>query len=129
MIDLTGVRILVVDDTYHNRLLINMMLKPFGAKIHAAQNSEEFFDFMSKEVFDVILMDIQLAEKLTGVDLARHVDEFFPNNNVILQTAYEINQSYSDIKCVKSLIRKPIKLETLITTIQRVIKNDNRRVC
>jgi signal transduction histidine kinase/ActR/RegA family two-component response regulator len=58
--NLTGVRILVVDDGPTNRKLIKLLLSRRGAEIVTAENGEVALELAAGRPFDVILMDMQM---------------------------------------------------------------------
>ncbi|MBS0123843.1 ATP-binding protein [Thetidibacter halocola] len=57
---LVGMRILVVDDTATNRLLMRRFLEPTQAQLAFAEDGQEAVDRARARRFDVILMDIQM---------------------------------------------------------------------
>jgi signal transduction histidine kinase/ActR/RegA family two-component response regulator len=58
--DLTGVRVLVVDDGVTNRKLIKLLLSRRGAQIVTAENGAIALDQAAVRAFDMILMDMQM---------------------------------------------------------------------
>jgi CheY-like chemotaxis protein/anti-sigma regulatory factor (Ser/Thr protein kinase) len=58
--DLTGIRILVVDDGATNCKLIKLLLSRRGADIVTAENGQIALDKAAAQEFDVILMDMQM---------------------------------------------------------------------
>ena len=58
--NLTGVRVLVVDDGPTNRKLIKLLLSRRGAEIVTAENGEVALELAADRPFDVILMDMQM---------------------------------------------------------------------
>jgi signal transduction histidine kinase/ActR/RegA family two-component response regulator len=58
--NLTGVRVLVVDDGATNRKLIKLLLSRRGAEIVTAENGEMALELAADRKFDVILMDMQM---------------------------------------------------------------------
>ena len=59
-VDLTGVRVLVVDDGPTNRKLIQLLLGRRGAEIHTAENGAVALAQMEENPADVVLMDMQM---------------------------------------------------------------------
>ncbi len=53
-------KILVVDDSEENRELINLVLSHQGLTIHLAENGLEAINSMKNNLFDVVLMDVQM---------------------------------------------------------------------
>ncbi|MCI3133154.1 hybrid sensor histidine kinase/response regulator [Phenylobacterium aquaticum] len=59
-IDLTHVRILVVDDHDANRDLIRAVLAPFGPELHEAETGEAAIAAAQAAPYDLILMDLRM---------------------------------------------------------------------
>jgi len=78
---LAGKRFLVAEDNEINQKLIDYVLKNAGANVTLASNGSEAIDFVQKnEVFDLIIMDLQMPE-MDGYAATR-----FIRNNLHLQT-------------------------------------------
>lgn len=58
--DYAGSKILIVEDNKINQLVVAKMLIKIGMKVETANNGKEGVEFMEKEDFDLILMDIQM---------------------------------------------------------------------
>jgi signal transduction histidine kinase/ActR/RegA family two-component response regulator len=58
--DLTGVRVLVVDDGATNRKLIHLLLERRGAQVSMAENGAIALLAATEHEFDIILMDMQM---------------------------------------------------------------------
>lgn len=57
---LRGTKILVVDDSEDNRLLVRMFLSAVGASVDFAENGREGMEKALANEFDAVLMDIQM---------------------------------------------------------------------
>ena len=57
---LPGVRILVVDDSADNRLLLNRILLGAGATVDMAENGQEALNRIGQCSYDMVLMDLQM---------------------------------------------------------------------
>jgi signal transduction histidine kinase/ActR/RegA family two-component response regulator len=57
---LTGLKVLLVDDSEVNRFIASSFLKRLDAEIHTAENGEEAVSMISKNFFDVVLMDLHM---------------------------------------------------------------------
>ncbi|MFS4456385.1 ATP-binding protein [Maribacter sp. 2304DJ31-5] len=55
-----GISVLLVEDNVHNQLLAKNYFKRWGSDIVIAENGKEALDFIGKNTFDVILMDLQM---------------------------------------------------------------------
>jgi two-component system sensor histidine kinase RpfC len=55
-----GLRILVAEDNLTNQKVIAKMLERAGHRPHLVANGEEALDAMEREVFDIVLLDLQM---------------------------------------------------------------------
>jgi len=68
--NLSGVRVLVAEDSVDNQELIGIMLSKAGAKVVFAENGRIAVDKAQSEFFDVILMDLNMPE-MDGYEATR----------------------------------------------------------
>lgn len=73
------VRLLVVEDNDINRLIINKHIKDWGFKHEEACNGVEAVDMVSKNDYDVVLMDIEMPE-MNGYMAAEKIRTTLPEN-------------------------------------------------
>ncbi|SDZ98849.1 response regulator [Alkalimonas amylolytica] len=67
-----AVRLLVVDDNETNQAFIQAMLASFPLQLTAAMTGLQALELCQQQVFDLILMDIQLPD-LSGVEVTRQL--------------------------------------------------------
>ena len=65
--DLSDMNVLLVEDNEINQLLTTKLLGKWGANVQVANNGFEALEFLEKEGFDVVLMDMQMPE-MGGVE-------------------------------------------------------------
>jgi PAS domain S-box-containing protein len=119
-----NLKILLVDDSETNRLLISKYLKDSKYQIVEAEDGAVAFEKYKSDNFDLVLMDIQMPNK-NGYESTRDIRSWEKVNNrtrtpIIALTAYA---TYADES--KSLeagcdqhITKPIKKETLLHVLE-----------
>lgn len=118
-------RILIVDDTEDNRLLLLTYLKKFPLEIIQAENGLVAVEKALKEPFDLILMDIQMPV-MDGYAATEKIRKWESQNKMkpVPIIAVSANAMAEDIHkslqvgCTEHLT-KPIKKSALVDMIQR----------
>jgi PAS domain S-box-containing protein len=72
LIDLSSLRLLLVEDNSFNQLIASKFLKQWGIDPHYASNGLEALNMLEKNVYDIILMDLQMPE-MDGYETARRI--------------------------------------------------------
>jgi PAS domain S-box-containing protein len=125
-------RILVAEDDEFNQLLLTRLLGKFGYRATVVDNGLEALALLKSEIFDIVLMDVQMPE-MDGLTATRHVrDDNFPALNrrvpIIALTAFAM-QGDRD-KCIdagmNAYISKPIKPEELLETLEEWIEEGRK---
>ncbi|WP_035178140.1 response regulator [Alkalihalobacterium bogoriense] len=84
-------KILVVDDQYGIRVLLNEILQKDGYKMFQAANGVQALTIVEKEVPDLVLLDMKIPG-MDGLEILRRIKEIKPEVQVIMMTAYgELN--------------------------------------
>ncbi|GGI23585.1 PAS domain S-box protein [Pedobacter mendelii] len=119
---LVGKKVLVTDDNDLNRLVASILLLDYGATVMVAENGETAIDMISKENFDIILMDIQMPV-MNGYETTRKIRKMGNTIPIIALTASAIKGERE--KCLacgmNDYITKPINEEEFLNTIDKWI--------
>ncbi|TPE43147.1 PAS domain S-box protein [Pontibacter mangrovi] len=125
---LGAIRVLLAEDNEVNVLLAQSILEGWGAKVDVALNGQEAVNLAEKNVYDVILMDIQMPE-LSGVEatqlIRRFTDPAHANVPVIALTANALKGDAEKYMAagMNEYLSKPFEEEKLFTKIHAVITN------
>ncbi len=113
------IRILLVEDNATNRTFLALYLRRKGYLVEEACNGFEAMDFLSKNEFDVVFMDIQMPG-LDGVETTRKIrrdtsGKFSPDIPIIAMTAHTMkkDREYFLSAGMDYYVAKPIELEQL----------------
>ncbi|MBF0427181.1 MAG: response regulator [Magnetococcales bacterium] len=118
-------RILLVDDSEDNRLLIKTYLKGETCEVHTAEDGKVALEQMRLHAFDLVLMDVQMPtmDGYTATRAWRRIEkqEGLPHLPVVALTAYALreNVAQSQEAGCDAHITKPIKKKTLLEIIER----------
>ncbi len=117
--------VLLVEDVEINVLVAKTMLEKLGAKVDIAYNGKETYEKVSRNVYDLILLDIQLPDT-TGFEIAQKLQEKYQNDeleilplmvalsaNVRLSNKDYINKGMDDV------LHKPLKFEDLTQCLKK----------
>ncbi|OBQ46352.1 response regulator [Halodesulfovibrio spirochaetisodalis] len=82
-------KVLIVDDEENIRLLYKDAFEEDGYVVALSDGSEPILDVLKREDPDVVILDIRLNQKLTGLDLLQDIRSTNTTLPVILSTAYD----------------------------------------
>ncbi|MEJ2567930.1 MAG: response regulator, partial [candidate division WOR-3 bacterium] len=122
--DLPPMKILLVEDTEDNRLLIEAFLKKSLIEIDEAENGKIAFEKFKKNVYDLVLMDMQMpimdgytaTKKIRAWEKRVGAEE----TPVIALTAFALKgdaEKCLDAGC-NTHVAKPVKMETLVEVLK-----------
>lgn len=117
--ELSGINVLLVEDSYDNEMLIRAYLKGTGVDLHVAHNGAEAIDCATNQRFDVVFMDIQMPV-MDGLEATRRLKSKNYDVPIVALSAHalpeEIERSIS-AGC-HSHLTKPIMRKVLIDRIR-----------
>jgi two-component system, sensor histidine kinase len=113
---LTGLRVLLVDDGDSNRKLISLILKRAGAVLTEASNGKQACDIaLGGKTFDVVLLDMQMPI-MDGYTAARTMRASGLKSPIVALTAHAMKEDRD--KCMDAgcsdYLAKPVSAEELI---------------
>ena len=121
-------RILVIDDSTTNIVLLEAVLTDKGYVIETALTVKEAFARMDKQLPDLILLDL-LMPKVSGFDFLEQIrrNEMTKKTPVIVISA--LNTDDENLQKIKNLdavdfLRKPIDIQYLVSLVEKTLKQD-----
>lgn len=118
---ISGIEILLVEDSIDNEALMSLYLMNAGAKVDIARNGFEAIEAASKREYDVILMDVQMPG-LDGLEATRRLRAQGYKKPIIALTAHALPEEVE--KSLKAgcdnHVTKPISRVNLIRAIEWV---------
>lgn len=91
-------------------------------------NIDDFLEKIDQDKYDILLIDINLKEEITGLDLIRNILYQNPKEKIIVLTSYDL-ANYKDIAFgleVKDFINKSIEMDELIRRIKNVYQGKSK---
>ena len=116
---LTGLRVLVADDSKDNIFLVERLLKKKGVIVETAANGAEAYRQALAGEFDVVLMDIQMPV-LDGYEATRALREAGYRKPIIALTAHAMaeERARSHAAGCDGHLTKPLNSEELVSTLR-----------
>ncbi len=115
-------QILIVDDNWENRAILQNMLEPLGFKTMNAVNGIEGVKFAAEHKPDLILMDLVMPE-MNGFDATAEIRKTLKDIPIIAASAsvFEEHRQLSlDVGC-NHFLDKPIRESELLDVIKRFL--------
>jgi len=120
--DWSGKKLLIVEDNDINCLLFEHILNNTKLDFIFAISSNDFFDLVDNNTYDLILMDINICEDITGIDLIKYLKYNNIKTPVIIHSALDsYNLDNPDIKGI-DVIRKPMDINLFMVKLNNVFK-------
>lgn len=125
--------ILVIDDDVDVLTAVRLLLRPEVKEIVTEKNPENLRSILSKQDFDVILLDMNFNSSINtgneGIFWLKKIKEFRSEASVVMITAYgDIDLAIRSLKeGAFDFVVKPWHNEKLLTTIKEAIKQKENK--
>lgn len=123
LVGVEGKRILVIDDNYTNRLILQKLLEYWNLAPFLASTGVEAIEILSRDNnFDLVLTDMQMPI-MNGIELARIVKKKNPKLPIILLSSLgdERNKDFPGL--FDAVLTKPIKHQVLCKYILQELRS------
>lgn len=126
-----GQHILVVDDEPSITHLVCEMLEEYGYRAKGVTSSREALKYFRDHAgeFDAMITDMMMPE-MDGLALCDRVLEQRPDLPVMVMTGYVHHDKLERLKQngIERVLTKPVRLETLMRQVNRLLENSRPRV-
>ena len=116
--------ILIVDDDKLTCDFIEELLDEFKVHISSTQNPLDAIDLGKEQTFDVIISDINLQNRLTGLDILKNFKQLLPDSEVILISGFGTLETA--IEAVREgafdYISKPFNINEVKAVVKRALE-------
>lgn len=116
-------RVLIVEDTRANQELVRVLIERMGYEVQIAENGQEALEWIDKETFDLVLMDMQMPV-MNGYDATRRIRSLGLSMPVVALTAHAMKGD--DQKCYEAgyddYLTKPVNREKLKAVLEKYIR-------
>lgn len=123
---LYGKRILIAEDNLMNQKLLQIILSKYKVTIDIANDGQEAIDLMESNIYDLVLMDIQMP-RVDGIGATEYIRNKMGdkqrNTPIVALTAYAFKDEIE--RCLKvgmnAYVPKPIDKKIFFDTIAKVL--------
>ena len=119
--DVSGLRVLVVEDNAVNRRVAELMLRRLRCEVHAVEGGNAALEVVQRERFDALLLDIQMPD-LDGLEVTRRLRSLpSPQPHIVVMTASaQPNDAEAALRAGADIfLAKPVSLEQLARALQQ----------
>lgn len=120
-------KILLAEDNLINQKVATSILKRLGYQIDIAVNGIEVIEFLKRQHYDVVLMDIQMPE-MDGIEATQRIQTEIAVEKrpyIIALTAHALEgdrEKYLNLS-MDDYVSKPIRVENIIAALKRAKKS------
>jgi CheY-like chemotaxis protein len=121
--DLTGIRVMVVDDDKDNVEVMDMFLRICGATVLTARSGAEALSYLNaRPPIDVLLTDLTMPA-VDGIELVRRIRAHRTHGGVpaVAVSGYPESHFGRDADYFLAFLLKPVDLDTLAASVKRVV--------
>ncbi len=125
--DISGAKVLLVEDNTINALIACEVLMSYGCVVKNVENGREAIQALENEAFDIVLMDIQMPimDGLQATKFIRSIRRF-DHIPIVAMTAHAMVQDYEKSleAGMQAHVTKPFSPEELCETVHKFISQD-----
>ncbi|MFT4415360.1 response regulator [Fredinandcohnia humi] len=115
-------KILIVDDQYGIRILLNEVFQKEGYKTFQAANGVQAIDIVQKHSPDLVLLDMKIPG-MDGIEILKRLKKIDPGIRVIIMTAYgelDMIQEAKDLGAITHFA-KPFDIDEIREAVRKHI--------
>lgn len=118
-----GESVLIIDDEEGQRTISAALLEKLNYKPHAVSSGEEALEYLNKEKYDVILLDMIMGSGMNGYETYKQILEIHNSQKAVIASGFaktdDVEKALALGNC--EFISKPYTLQTLGSAIKKVI--------
>ncbi|MCE5270105.1 response regulator [bacterium] len=116
-------RILLTEDNKSNQKLALAMLDRLGYKADVASNGLEAVEALKRQLYDLVLMDVQMPE-MDGLEATRQIRQHFPPDRqprIVAMTADALDKDRKECLAagMDDYVSKPVHVKSLVAALCR----------
>ncbi|MEA3443902.1 MAG: response regulator [Bacteroidota bacterium] len=117
-------RAIILDDNHTNLRILSSQLKNWGFRVVASADIEIFFQILTKEYFDLAIIDMQLPGT-NGIEIAERIRNDNTTLPLILLSSIQVKLSESEKGLFSSFIMKPTRESKLWASLLKALGKES----
>lgn len=115
----TNKKILIAEDELLIAKVLRMQLEKLGFEVANVTDANEAFNVTIEIQPDIIIMDVYLKNKTTGIDAAKRLREIGNETPIIFTTGNSLNETLLQIAEISNskALSKPVEFDVLVNLI------------
>ncbi len=120
-------KILVIDDELIIRTSCERTLSPEGYEVWSAASGKEAIEFLEKESFGAILLDLKMPD-MDGIEVLKIIMEKWSDTKVVIITGYSTVETAVQALRLGAFnhIEKPFTPDTLLAAVKEIFEKSNQ---
>ncbi|SFC16476.1 hypothetical protein SAMN05421780_103132 [Flexibacter flexilis DSM 6793] len=122
-----GIRVLLVEDNSVNQKVASLWLEAEGCIVRIANNGQEALDIFEENLFDIILMDIQMPimDGITATQILKKRYQNLPPIIAVSANALDGDKERYIAQGLDDYLAKPVQSHNFLGLIDKWFKNEN----
>lgn len=115
-------KVLIVDDQFGIRILLNEVLQKEGYETYQAANGVQALDIVTKNTPDLVLLDMKIPG-MDGIEILKRMKAMYKDIRVIIMTAYGELDMIQEAKNLGALTHfaKPFDIDDIRQAVKKYI--------
>ncbi|MCK9605681.1 MAG: PAS domain S-box protein [Methylomonas sp.] len=124
--NLSGIRLLYVEDDLETREELQSILELYVAELYAAKNGKQGLALYKQYKPDIIVTDIQMPE-MNGLSMAADIKNINPEQQIVVLSAYnDVEYLFRALELeIQHYITKPVSVERLLNKLSEITEQMN----
>ncbi|WP_108668831.1 response regulator [Peribacillus acanthi] len=117
-----GEKLLIVDDQFGIRILLNEVFQKEGYKTFQAANGIQALDIVTNQAPDLVLLDMKIPG-MDGIEILKRMKKLNPDIRVIIMTAYGELDMIQEAKDLGALTHfaKPFDIDDMRKAVRQYL--------
>lgn len=120
-------KVCIIDDNTSITGMFSKLLKMEGHEVVVANGGRAGLSLLENDIFDATILDVSMPE-FSGIDVVNSLKESGRINEqkIVILTASSVSNEELDSlkdKGVKEILKKPLQLDTLVSTLEAISKS------